>query len=183
MENYSIDGKNNNDNYGNLFWRRRKKGEFFCNKNELPNFFLKIIINQKLLLNSLLFRALRRTKRELKKKKNIKVSILYVTQLEKLFWKIKERKMDRMKALIGRRSNLCLSLSSDERVPYLLKRDTTFKAVFRTHAAALIGRHCGSRIEWCVKRHETIYDALCNRRSAITCCWLYIYIDRESENK
>lgn len=180
MENYSIDRKNNNGNYGNLFWRRRKKGEFFCNKNELPNFFLKIIINQKLLLNSLLFRALRRVKRELKKKKKIeKLRFFTLRNLKKLFWKIKERKMDRMKALIGRRSNLCLSLSSDERVPYLLKRDTTFKAVFRTHAAALIGRHCGSRIEWCVKRHETIYDALCNRRSAITCCWLYIYRQRE----
>lgn len=181
MENYSIDGKNNNGK--NLFWRRRKKGEFFCNKNELPNFFLKIIINQKLLLNSLLFRALRRAKRELKKKKIEKLRFFTLRNLKKLFWKIKERKMDRIKALIGRRSNLCLSLSSDERVPYLLKRDTTFKAVFRTHAAALIGRHCGSRIEWCVKRHETIYDALCNRRSAITCCWLYIYIYRQRERK
>lgn len=144
MENYSIDGKNNNGNYGNLF-RRRKKGEFFCNKNELPNFFLKIIINQKLLLNSII-PCVNETR--IKKKKNRKASILYVTQLEKIILKNKkERKMDRMKALIGRRSNLCLSLSSDERVPYLLKRDTTFKAVFRIHAAALIGRHCGSRIE------------------------------------
>lgn len=90
MENYSIDGKNNNGNYGNLFWRRRKKGEFFCNKNELANFFIKIIINQKLLLNSLLFRALRRAKRELKKK-NRKASILYVTQLEKIILKNKRK--------------------------------------------------------------------------------------------
>lgn len=88
MENYSIDGKNNNGNYGNLFWRRRKKGEFFCNKNELPNFFLKIIINQKLLLNSII-PCVNETR--IKKKKNRKASILYVTQLEKIILKNKRK--------------------------------------------------------------------------------------------
>lgn len=48
------------------------------------------MINQKLLLNSLLFRALRRAKRELKKK-NKKALILYVTQLEKIILKNKRK--------------------------------------------------------------------------------------------
>lgn len=90
MENYSIDGKNNNGNYGNLFWRRRKKGEFFCNKNELPNFFLKIIINQKLLLNSII-PCVKTNETRIKKKKNRKASILYITQLEKIILKNKRK--------------------------------------------------------------------------------------------
>lgn len=74
----------------------------------------------------LIFHALR-TKRELKKN-----GILYVTTWKNL---LKNKRKEKRKPLIGSsgKSNLCLSLSSDERVPYLLKRDTTFKAVFRTH--------------------------------------------------
>lgn len=68
------------------FEEEEKRVNFFVTKIcELPNFFLKIMINQKLLLNSLLFRALRRAKRELKKKKIEKLRFFTLRNLKKLF--------------------------------------------------------------------------------------------------
>lgn len=178
-------------------WRQNINIGIFSKDREIQFLFFLKIINQKLLLkktisiltickcsqeyftfNFLGAYFIKELKNETRIKKKIKEKNLRFFTLRNLVNFLKNKRKENglynRKPLIGpsRKSNLRLLSLSDERVPYLLKRDTTFKEVYRTHAEALIGRHCGSRIEWCVKRHETIYDALCNRRSAITCCRL-----------